>query len=261
MNFLLRRWIVIRYLSAYILSILSFALVYYYWLPDQFYHSTIKFEPDTQLAEAQLRQLVQETFRSPGFLDPCGDDWQIDRSELTLTHIAVEGDDVHVSTQLLATRQGLTYFLQPSLRFSLTAQATVAQKTSGGRGAPRDLRLITFENFVLLPQNATTQSQIAFERCLLPYRYEGLAGDVVLVSFPRNVFRQLQSYAVAVGGSPSGLPGHFWRMLYLSTSTITTTGFGDIVPLTRNARIAVSVEAVVGLVIMGLFINEISKRK
>jgi len=52
-------------------------------------------------------------------------------------------------------------------------------------------------------------------------------------------------------GSPKSL---FMRMLYLSMVTITTLGYGDIVPLTDTARLLVGFEAVLGIVILGLII-------
>jgi voltage-gated potassium channel Kch len=50
-------------------------------------------------------------------------------------------------------------------------------------------------------------------------------------------------------------------MLYLSATTITTLGFGDIVPLTTPARLAISIEAVIGIVMMGLFLNAVSRER
>ena len=48
------------------------------------------------------------------------------------------------------------------------------------------------------------------------------------------------------------------RMLYLSTVTITTVGYGDIVPLTDVARLAAGLEAIIGIVLIGLFLNAIA---
>jgi len=41
--------------------------------------------------------------------------------------------------------------------------------------------------------------------------------------------------------------------------TITTVGYGDIVPLTNTARIFTALEAMVGIVMLGLFINSLSR--
>lgn len=50
----------------------------------------------------------------------------------------------------------------------------------------------------------------------------------------------------------------FGRMLYLSAVTITTVGYGDIVPLTDASRIAVACEAIAGVVLIGLFLNAVA---
>jgi hypothetical protein len=74
----------------------------------------------------------------------------------------------------------------------------------------------------------------------------------------------MRDFAVALRGFPSRIPGQFWRMLYFSATTITTLGFGDIVPLSTAARMVVSLESVLGIVLIGLFVNALSseiKRK
>jgi len=38
-------------------------------------------------------------------------------------------------------------------------------------------------------------------------------------------------------------------------------GFGDIVPLSSAARLAVSTEAIIGILVMGLFLNAVGKER
>ncbi|WP_072060699.1 potassium channel family protein [Clostridium novyi] len=47
----------------------------------------------------------------------------------------------------------------------------------------------------------------------------------------------------------------YLRMIYLSCVTITTLGFGDIVPLTNITRLLISLESILGIVIIGLAVN------
>lgn len=61
-------------------------------------------------------------------------------------------------------------------------------------------------------------------------------------------------------GDPCALSGFFGRMVYFSATTITTVGFGDIVPLSGLARLVVAIEAVSGWVLAGLFLNAIAWR-
>lgn len=49
-------------------------------------------------------------------------------------------------------------------------------------------------------------------------------------------------------------------MFYMSATTITTAGFGDIVPLTNKARMLVTSESILGVVLVGLFLNALARR-
>ena len=57
----------------------------------------------------------------------------------------------------------------------------------------------------------------------------------------------------------TGSPDDFLTLLYLSAVTITTLGFGDIVPITRLARLAVGLEATWGIFVAGLFLNSLAR--
>ena len=50
------------------------------------------------------------------------------------------------------------------------------------------------------------------------------------------------------------------RMLYLSTVTITTLGYGDILPITNLSRTLVAFESILGIVVIGLFLNAVSRQ-
>lgn len=64
-----------------------------------------------------------------------------------------------------------------------------------------------------------------------------------------------------IQGDLSKVGADFWRMVYLSAVTITTLGYGDLTPLTTPTRLLLSSEAVLGIVIIGSFINAGSKRR
>jgi Ion channel len=72
--------------------------------------------------------------------------------------------------------------------------------------------------------------------------------------------RELQAFAAAQEGEPTAAPNLFPRMLYFSATTITTLGIGDIQPITELARALVTAEAILGLVIIGLFLNALAVR-
>jgi hypothetical protein len=80
------------------------------------------------------------------------------------------------------------------------------------------------------------------------------------ISIPEKLNADLIYFANALIGFPSKTTGNFYRMLYFSTITITTVGFGDIVPLTTRARLLVGLEAFLGVLIIGLFLNSLANK-
>jgi hypothetical protein len=78
--------------------------------------------------------------------------------------------------------------------------------------------------------------------------------DAPIFQIPR-ASRELAGLIEETRGWPSpDTTEYAVRMFYLSATTITTTGYGDIVPLTSTARILTASEALAGTVLLGLFI-------
>ncbi len=61
-------------------------------------------------------------------------------------------------------------------------------------------------------------------------------------------------------GTPDSVGGNLWRMLYLSVVVITTLGLGDIVPISDAGRVLVGSEAMLGVLLVGLFLNAVAWR-
>jgi hypothetical protein len=80
------------------------------------------------------------------------------------------------------------------------------------------------------------------------------------LSMSRGTYEELTHFYAAVQGDPSYASGVWLRMLYLSAVTITTLGFGDITPVSESARLCVALEAVLGVVLAGLFLNALAIR-
>lgn len=74
----------------------------------------------------------------------------------------------------------------------------------------------------------------------------------------RATYDGLIRYYLGVTGDPSYASDHFLRMVYLSAVTVTTLGFGDITPVSESARALVGAEAVLGVVVIGLFLSALA---
>lgn len=71
------------------------------------------------------------------------------------------------------------------------------------------------------------------------------------------VSNELSSLVSNYLGSYIGAPGEinsFNRMLYFSAITITTTGYGDVLPDTDLMRLMVGLEAFIGTILSGAFL-------
>ncbi len=66
----------------------------------------------------------------------------------------------------------------------------------------------------------------------------------------------LDQYNQSLNGKISG-HNEFLRMFYLSTVTITTLGYGDIVPITDTTRFLVALQSILGLLFMALFVDSL----
>jgi hypothetical protein len=73
-----------------------------------------------------------------------------------------------------------------------------------------------------------------------------------------EVASSFKGFRDAVTGQAGRGAEGFLRMLYFSVSAITTTGYGDISPMTDWARALAAVETLLGIVCAGLFIKSIS---
>jgi hypothetical protein len=80
-------------------------------------------------------------------------------------------------------------------------------------------------------------------------------GELLL---PLSSYQRLIHFYDAAGGDPSYASGHWMRMLYFSATAITTLGFGDITPVSTEARTWVTAQAILGVVVIGLFLNAVA---
>lgn len=77
----------------------------------------------------------------------------------------------------------------------------------------------------------------------------------------KYLIAKLGEYYTVIKENKSIGYNNYLRMLYFSTVVITTLGFGDIVPVSDLARIVVASEAILGIIFIGLFLNNLSKNK
>jgi hypothetical protein len=76
----------------------------------------------------------------------------------------------------------------------------------------------------------------------------------------KNTCEMFKSYRNSIMGESGKLTSNIFRMLYFSFVTITTIGYGDILPITDEMRILIALEAILGTVISGGFLWSLTNR-
>jgi hypothetical protein len=88
----------------------------------------------------------------------------------------------------------------------------------------------------------------------------GPAGRGPHLSIDEFTYRLLFRHYKAQTGDPTYASGAFLRMLYFSATTQTTLGLGDITPVSTLARVLVMVQALLGIITIGVFLNNLRGR-
>lgn len=109
------------------------------------------------------------------------------------------------------------------------------------------------------PASVGPPVSLLFPAPLVAVTSEGPRTSGTLV-MSRDTYEQLMDFYLGVEGDPSYVSDSLWRMAYLSAMTVTTVGFGDITPVSEAARILVAIEAILGVVVIGLFLSALAFR-
>ena len=265
MNFLTIRnpW---EILVAYLIAVLAFACVYSFFLARDFYHPYVKFEPVVQAQRVRLERTLNEAIATALDRSPDGTGVKFQR---TRGAVIIRGGQETTSRQALSAsysfamslsrsdEQGRLFLVTIPILISPFGLKTYFRSPSVQGGGElgtvyiaRDpQRPIDYE--IILARRSEEQAAVAestvttLERVALSAEQQALAAEIL----------------DADRGFPSGLEGRFSRMLYFSAVTITTVGYGDVVPLTTAARFFAALEATMGIILLGLFINSLAFRE
>jgi hypothetical protein len=251
------------YAIIYFTLIPIFALIYYK-LPNEFYHSTIRYEQPLHYdANIILKELQNEYIKRLNNIynsnEIIHDGWKIDINNISLNSLIIENGNVIIRLMLIMENfendelKGVIR-TNPKITYSLNVRHSIYYKYSGWI----ENRFIQIEDFYSSPFNHNKELEKAFKRKLFPYDYTNVSPDIFILPIKRSLDSKIIDFANATIGFPSKQSGHFYRMLYLSAVTITTLGYGDIVPITNLARMLIAVESVLGIILIGLFLNAIS---
>lgn len=259
---------------TYLALIPLYGLIYFLFFPNDFYHSTATreqayFAAQHRLSNQLLSSLVadlQATYG--GNLIDIGDG-----EAMCIDRLRLDGFDI--DNRGTATFQVTAPIVDPGAEGdpcssdSITSIVVLTAASDLALDFPvfedPDAREAPAEEWVTV-RMLDSDSHSAAQRLFAPPFRSPRArvsedGTRYEFAISPEVARQLQVVLRASQGFPAGIPGNLPRMLYLSAATVTTTGYGDIVPITTRARFLAISEAILGLVIVGLFLNSIAQQR
>ena len=240
---------------SYFLLIPIFAGIYWVCLPNDFYHSTVQFEyvpmnrSATRILDGLQKSIIERISSSPKG-GTCGG-WTLLTDSVHVHSLSAHDGKIAfgVSGEMLQeTPRGLEQSIFHE-RYAMTLNQRII-------AFPKNSEPVV--SYMLVPDTPIPTKYPFGEDpffCIFPAS-ETMAGTLQI---NQSLSNDLNNFASAVRGFPAHVEGQFWRLLYFSGTTVTTLGFGDIVPLTTRARLAVLCESILGILLMGLFLNALGR--
>lgn len=233
----------------YLLMIPAFSLVYTA-SAGSFYQTSATHEPSYITNEFNVAQAVaQGAYRNAQFESTVNNCKNCASVEPPLgSSVTANATDLFVSIR----------FIDASATGDIIVQVDIPENTIPNPGVVIEGNIFLPYSLISAPSGAANGSGALSLQLFEQYTNSAASPDMPVTMVELNSIQQL---ADAAQGMVSGLPDQFSRMLYLSAVSATTLGFGDIVPVTTGSRSLVTLEAILGVVFAGLFLNSLAKRR
>lgn len=247
------------YAVAYLAAIPVFAL-FYFVLARDFYNATARYEPMVEEQSAAIGERLRRTYLADGKADPKGAvsvpllyGKPVSESPYKTSprfEVLLEPGHVQIVVhQFVEKRQrGESWLVIVALDIDKHARNRKPD-FSDPEFATRQLLYVTATPHVISGVNVNVSE-------LFP------CGDMEGAACLRMTLADeilLLALADTASGRPWQEQNSFVRMTYFSAVTISTLGYGDIVPVTSRARLLVTVEVILGPLLFGLFLNSLVK--
>jgi Ion channel len=240
----------------YIILIPLYALIYANLPQYSFYHSTVKYEQSlnsdaTQIIDEFKTNLVSRLRAAHPDNSVVINGWEIDISNISVSSLQATDDSVSFTVN---TKMFKMISQKPVIsidRFKLTYPGNKYEGYLDKNGQIElYLKYPTFDPPIWKNNGDELDYQMIF-----PENQINMKSSQAILLLPAALNTKIEDFRRAYKGFPSKVSGNFIRMIYLSAITITTVGYGDILPISPLARVLVASEAVLGVVLIGLFLN------
>jgi hypothetical protein len=252
------------YAIAYLCCIPGFAVVYTVIPQPSFYHGTVQYELALKADEADIeKKILKEivaAFQVVHGRSAANDgQWSINIPTIRVTSLSPTAEKVEFKIRVELTGVGENKGIQSIIPlhvsieyptsfavYSLDEQKWIVYKEL----KIQNRELLEINPFVIFPSIIGTDQNM-----------KKSIDSPIFIPISSELQDQIFSLGMAAKGLPFSSSGSFGRMFYFSAVTITTLGYGDIVPITNIARIVTSIESILGVVLIGLFLNSLTREK
>jgi len=239
----------------YVALIFFFAFVYNNCFAGNFYHSTLKYEVEyDKLKNDVLKDIhaaIMSNFSSANnsytkIIPSKYSNTYLHIDAIHLYNLDVNNDGLHFIGHFYYSdmyHHGPGRWLPTTYNYIFNLRANSRTIAKSVFSETREISVETtpdnpIDSKYLLPSiNETTSPSIHFNKSQLESINK-------LIDYSNGIIRK----------------NSFIRMLYFSAVTISTIGYGDIVPIDDTLRLLVGFEAILGIVFIGLFINALGDR-
>jgi hypothetical protein len=229
-------------------------------LPNSFYHSTVQYEAtldkDADIVLRRLYREIMQTFEEyHGGYSASHNDWVVHMSTSHLHSLEIEESSIKFKMRVEywgigSQNEGVQQVLNVLITLPDTPFFSMLDTNTNEWTYYKSPEI---ENVRQLPIDA---------KFLFPYNHgdEGIDWTKpILLPISTQLNDQIIAFSLTSKGFPTQSSGSYARMMYFSAVTITTLGYGDIVPITTWARLIVALESVLGIVLIGLFLNSLAR--
>jgi len=249
------------YIIAYIVFIFIFAFTYTLMPNNSFYHSTAKYEKNELNTEAsivleKLRNEIVNNFNSNYKSNTANiNGWTVDSKNISVNSLNVKNYPDEVKFHL-------RYVLEFNGKHGKTVQYTGTNITLlfNNKMGTQDTISLLYQTSLKkefpikgLPKEPKISS-------IITKNPNTFVSSPEYLSISIGLYNEMLNFGKAYLGFPSEIRNHFPRMLYFSASLATSNGLGDIVPITNGARLLVTIESILMLIIIALFLSSLAEK-
>ncbi|MGZ5445146.1 MAG: potassium channel family protein [Thermoanaerobaculia bacterium] len=260
------------FLTVYVVSIPFFALIYYRF-DGEFYQSTYRLDKSVMARRASLSakmgSLIVKVFKPPAWL---GGRWSTNNirvDDLEATSTGLRADVIFT----LVPPTGQSPFYEGLRRAEIDRAYSWPSHWRFLQPAREENRCLVFFAADDMPETLTRELAERRGAVVTDWGFgahgrfgEGTGGSIDKTKVAGyweldcGIIGEMQEFMkVDTGMTLSGW-GTYSRFVYFSVVTLTTLGYGDIVPISDRARGLVSLQSVFGVVVIGLFLNSLGAR-